>query len=125
MIQNGQENPEVYSARDDTSATFQNSLINDVMSLTKCSWRYEVDYDEERIPRKLIRAVRNHRFCYKGTCHPLKTPVQTLNKSCDRSSGVFQYEEKITEIPVGYHCVPSIKARRGNRLRKVFLKMGV
>lgn len=91
----------------------QTSIMSHMMESSGCDWRYEIDVDENRIPSKIVHAVRKRKHCYKGTCRPLKTHVQTLKKNCNSDTGIFAYDEITENVLIGFQCVSSIQARRG------------
>ena len=91
-----------------------------VEQLATCPWHVTMDYDDNRIPANIMKAVCTCRKCYRndgsrdlgGRCEPVETFTPVTRKVCVK--GVYQYVVAIESIPVGCTCKRNLerKAKR-------------
>jgi len=115
-------NPDVEIAFGKMVEVLEKSIMHEAMRKSGCRWRYEIDLDEDRVPNKIVKAVRTRRYCYKGMCRSLKSKVRTLRKKCDNKTGMFSYEEVMEEIVTGYYCEAATQARSNRPHRRMAMR---
>ena len=67
----------------------------------ECPWRFEVDYNERRIPRRVAMAVCECQHCHRGQCVPIFSYIPALIEECDEYSGTCEFRKHVLELPVG------------------------
>ena len=70
----------------------------------ECPWRFEVDYNERRIPRRVGMAVCECQHCHRGQCVPIFSYIPSLIEECDEYSGICEFKKHVLELPVGCSC---------------------
>lgn len=84
-----------------------------------CPWTYVVDYDAERVPKRIAKAVCSCLHCQRarGVCEPVKSYIPVVKKLCE--SGSWRFHKSIVEVPVGCVCIRGIRARTLTPVRTV------
>lgn len=84
---------------------------------TKCPWTYEVDVDNNRLPKRITRAVCACRHCHRGRCVPVMTYEPVVRRECDNVTGVFRYRKYLEQVPAACVCVASERAEHLSHAR--------
>ncbi|XP_053376448.1 interleukin 17-like protein [Mercenaria mercenaria] len=82
-----------------------------------CPWSFVIDYDNNRIPKQLAKAVCQCAHCHRGSCRPINSYIPILRKECDLNSGKYVFSKYIEEVPVGCRCIRARRAVQGDIFR--------
>ncbi|XP_060554478.1 interleukin-17C-like isoform X2 [Ruditapes philippinarum] len=88
-----------------------------------CPWNYVIDFDENRYPKRLAKAVCQCEHCHRGSCRPIHSYIPILRKECDLYSGQYVFNKYIEEVPVGCRCIRARRAVQGNVFRHRLFRM--
>ena len=85
----------------------------------ECPWRFEIDYNESRIPPSIAMAVCECQHCHRGRCVPIFSYVPALTEECDEHAGLCGFRKYVLEVPVGCSCEQHRRADgTGSSLRR-------
>ena len=85
----------------------------------ECPWRFEIDYNEWRIPPSIAMAVCECQHCHRGRCVPIFAYVPALTEECDEHAGLCGFRKYVLEVPVGCSCEQHRRADgTGSTLRR-------
>lgn len=88
-----------------------------------CFWNYVIDFDNDRIPKQLAKAVCACSHCHRGSCRPVNSYIPVLRKECDIVSGMYVYRKYLQELPVGCACIRARRVSQGSVFRHRSIKI--
>ena len=88
-----------------------------------CPWDFVVDFDENRFPKRLAKAVCKCDHCHRGSCRPIHSYIPVLRKECNWNTSRYVFNKYVEEVPVGCRCVRAIRALQGSEFRHRSFRM--
>ena len=101
--------------RKDSNEEINSTTID---KLATCPWHVSLEYDKNRIPAKMMKAICTCGKCYRndgsldreGRCKPVEIFSPVIRKVCLK--GVYDYFVDIESVPVGCTCKRNFRSKK-------------